>query len=361
MAGNGDGDEQPAVAATATTVSPAGHATEEAHDAVFQSALDEGTVSTGEIVEAKVMASPQFTADAAEQAIGKHYYPLLLAAFRKAHKGVQFAIQEDVGFGVVLLAGDQEDDPEGDKIDWAVIRKTLRFDWTLPRELLIDAQELADEVRRWLRNSSERRDLLGALYSVMTQIGATIGRENRRATGLDEGGEPSERIEQDISIIQKQLDAARAQFKAAAERAAQLRYVVGMVGGAGVTLVIWGVVSAILALEDINAINSIAIAAGAFGACVSVLERMTRGKLEINAQSGDKMILAFGALRPVVGAIFGYVVYLVIRAELISLFVLPKNPTTALAYVAVFGFIAGFNERFAQDVLANASNSRQDA
>jgi hypothetical protein len=62
-----------------------------------------------------------------------------------------------------------------------------------------------------------------------------------------------------------------------------------------------------------------------------------------------------------VGGIFGFVVYLVLRAELISIFVLPKSTGTELAYVAVFSFVAGFNERFAQDVLANASNSRPDS
>ena len=125
-------------------------------------------------------------------------------------------------------------------------------------------------------------------------------------------------------------------------------------------LVLCGLIIGILAIDHTEVVNVVGLAAGAIGACVSVLERMTRGKLEINALSGDRMILAFGALRPAVGGIFGFVIYLVIRAELISIFVLPKHTGTALAYVAVFGFVAGFNERFAQDVLANASNARPD-
>jgi hypothetical protein len=40
--------------------------------------------------------------------------------------------------------------------------------------------------------------------------------------------------------------------------------------------------------------------------------------------------------------------------------VLPKATGTALAYVAVFTFVAGFNERFFQDMLANASNARPE-
>jgi hypothetical protein len=65
-------------------------------------------------------------------------------------------------------------------------------------------------------------------------------------------------------------------------------------------------------------------------------------------------------MRPVVGGVFGLVVYLVIRAELVSIFVLPHSTGTTLAYVAVFGFVTGFNERFAKDILANASNARTE-
>ncbi|MGH2865324.1 MAG: hypothetical protein ACRDJX_08770 [Solirubrobacteraceae bacterium] len=331
-----------------------------ASDPHFDAAIAEDVVVMGEIVRAKIMSTPHLTTDATERACGEHYYPLLLASFRKKHKGVQLVTQEDVGFGVSLHSEDQED-PSGDKIEWAVIRRTLRFDWSLPRGLLIETQELADEARRWLRNPSERRDVLGRLYNVMTQIGATIGRENRLCPeGQDESANPSDRIERDVAIIRKQLDGAREQFRGDTERAAQFRYAKGMVVGAAFTLVLCGVIAGVLALEHVRVINAVGIGAGALGAFVSVLERMTRGKLDINAQSGDRMLTAFGALRPMVGGIFGFVIYLIIRAELISVFVLPKHNATALAYVAVFAFVAGFNERFAQDVLANASNARRE-
>jgi hypothetical protein len=331
-------------------------------DASFEALLVRGAnVRLGDVVRAKVLSSPRLTADPGERAVGEHFYPLTLKAFQDSHKGVQFVIQEDVGFGVVLYAAEQAD-PEGDKVDWAVIRRTLRFDWSLPRALLIETQELADEARGSLCNPTELRDLLGLLYNVLTQIGATIGKENRLCPpDQDESGEPpSGRIAQDISIIQKQLDAARAHFQRNLERAAQTIYARGMVLGTVAMLVLCGAIAGILAIEGVGIINAIGLAAGAVGASVSVLERMTRGKLEINVQSGERLLLAFGALRPVVGGIFGFLIYLIIRAELISIFVLPKHHAAALAYVAVFGFVAGFNERFAQDMLANASNTRRE-
>ncbi len=164
---------------------------------------------------------------------------------------------------------------------------------------MIETQALADEVRRWLRNPDERRDLLGLLYDILTQIAATIGRENRlRDADHNESTDPSEHIERDVAFIRKQLDAARQRFRSDVERAAQFRYAAGMVIGAGVTLVLSGVIMGILAIENASVIGAIGLAAGSLGACVSVLERMTRGKLELNAQSGDGMIRALGALRP---------------------------------------------------------------
>jgi hypothetical protein len=305
------------------------------------------------------MTSPGLTKNPSERAIGERYYPLLLASFQQKHKGVQITIQEDVGVGIVLHSADQGD-PTGNKLDFAVIRKTLRFDWSLTRGLFVEAQELAEEGRRRL-NADSCGDLLGVLYNIFSQIQATIGRENRLCRpDQDERTPPSPRIEQDVEIIHRQLDAARRQFQDDVEREAQFKYAVGMALGAALMLAVCGALAGILASEHIRVVNAVGLAAGAIGACVSVLRRMAKGNLEINAQSGNGMIIAFGAVRPVIGGIFGFVLYLVIRAELISFFTLPTNKGTALAYVSVFAFVAGFNERFFQDVLANASNSRNE-
>jgi hypothetical protein len=325
--------------------------------APFQSLLDSNSVRLINLVEAKIMSSPHLTADPDKRAIGEHYFPLLLTAFHQRHKGVQVAVQEDVGVGAALHNGDE--DEEGDRLNTAVIRRTMRFDWSTPRSLLYETHELAEEARRWITNPRERRDLLGLLFGIVCQAQVTIARENRQCPdGQDESAPPTDRIETDVEIIRRQLAAARKQFERDAERAAQFRYARGIALGSGLMVTLCLVIAGIFAAEHIQAINAVGLAAGAVGACVSVLQRMTKGTLDLNAQAGHKMILAFGALRPFVGGIFGLVTFFVIRAELISVFVLPKGTGSALAYVAVFAFVAGFNERFFQDMLANASNSR---
>jgi hypothetical protein len=297
--------------------------------------------------------------DPIERKTGEDFYPLLLDAYRKKHKGVQLIIQEGAGVAVALhVAGEDKD---GNKLDWAVLRRTLRFDWSVARTIMIEAHELAEEARRWIANPSEQRDLLGFLFRIVSQIQATIARENRLCqSGQDESTPPTERMKTDVEIIGRQLTAARDQFDRDTQRAAQFRYARGIALGSGVMTLLCLAIAGIFAWQHISAINGVGLAAGAVGACVSVLQRMTNGTLDLNAQAGHRMILAFGALRPFVGGIFGLVTFFVIRAELISVFVLPKATGSALAYVAVFSFVAGFNERFFQDMLANASNARAE-
>ncbi len=74
------------------------------------------------------------------------------------------------------------------------------------------------------------------------------------------------------------------------------------------------------------------------------------------------MLVVFGALRPLIGGVFGLVTFCVLKAGLISALVVPTGAGEQLAFVAVFAFAAGFNERFFQDMLAGASKGLgQDA
>jgi hypothetical protein len=107
-------------------------------------------------------------------------------------------------------------------------------------------------------------------------------------------------------------------------------------------------------LADIRAINGVGLLAGAVGACASVLQRMGSDTMELNFQAVNKMLLIFGGVRPFLGGVFGLVTFCVLKAGLISALSLPGGANAQLAFVTVFAFLAGFNERFFQDMLAGA-------
>jgi hypothetical protein len=126
-------------------------------------------VVLADLVGAKVMMSEVLTAELETRAIGDHDFPLLLAAFTKKHKGVQVGFQDDVGLACALHTADKGD-PSGDRLAIYIKRGTLRFDWSEPRRLLLEANELADEAGRWINSPNERRDLLGLLMGIVMQL-----------------------------------------------------------------------------------------------------------------------------------------------------------------------------------------------
>jgi hypothetical protein len=91
--------------------------------------------------------------------------------------------------------------------------------------------------------------------------------------------------------------------------------------------------------------------AGGAGAVVSVMMRMTRDQLTLNYESGLPTIRLLGVIRPLLGALFGGAIYLLLAGGLISISGAPKNPTDLIYFYTGIAFIAGFSERWAQDVV----------
>jgi hypothetical protein len=92
--------------------------------------------------------------------------------------------------------------------------------------------------------------------------------------------------------------------------------------------------------------------AGAMGAVVSVLIRMSgrRGGFTIDHELGAVGIMRLGGFRPVIGAISGIIISLLIQTPLVPL---DPDQRTIELYVVV-AFLAGFSERWTQVVLTNA-------
>ena len=99
---------------------------------------------------------------------------------------------------------------------------------------------------------------------------------------------------------------------------------------------------------------TVSVLGGAAGAVVSVMNRMTGGHLKVRPEAGRKTIRALGFMRPVIGATFGAVVYLFLDGGIVQVLAPPSGGEN-LAFYAALGFLAGFSERFAQDVIAQAT------
>ena len=156
----------------------------------------------------------------------------------------------------------------------------------------------------------------------------------------------------EVECLENVIEQARGYYDRSAQRQAQIEYFHGMaVGLLALATVLVALATAPGLHVDSVALLYTPLAAG-LGAFVSVLARMTRGQLLLSYESGRTIMRLLGLIRPLLGGIFGAAVYVLIKGGLVT-FDPPADKSELLFYVGI-AFIAGFSERFAQDMVARA-------
>lgn len=160
--------------------------------------------------------------------------------------------------------------------------------------------------------------------------------------------------------VLRELSKIEDYYQEAGQKRARLRYVEGMlvIGVPAVALVAvaCGFILGIFGLFDPEAAGVrrfyACMAAGAVGAIVSVVIRMSGrgGGFTIDHELGSAGVMQLGALRPLIGAVFGVVI-----ALLIQTFLVPIDPKSlSFELFVVVAFLAGFSERWAKVMLEGA-------
>jgi hypothetical protein len=189
----------------------------------------------------------------------------------------------------------------------------------------------------------------------MTAVLAAIDRENRRHTSAGEGSdeEPSEGYAKNLAVLRPEIANAEERLRIAAQRNAQTFYGRGMLIGAVVIAVLCAALGIGFYVGDVPAEYGVALPGGALGALVSVLQRMTSGSLQLDFNAGRRLLALYGAVRPIIGAIFGVVLFAALEGGFLPALDLERDER--LGFYAALGFVAGFNERFAQDMLVGSA------
>lgn len=243
-------------------------------------------------------------------------------------------------------------------------------------------RRVAKAAKRRQRNDAQRQPHLDRAFYCVSSILNTIARENDMNHPLAQPGlrlrayslvtatfalvepslgqynslwpsqEPSGTFQAHLEVLRTEADRVEALLNVAATRTAQANYTRGMAIGTGILIVGSAAVATGLAILHVPAQYAISAPAGALGALVSVFQRMTTGTLYLDLRAGRRLLQLFGGIRPLIGAIFGMAVYAVLKGG-----VLPAvgAPTAPLAFYGAIGFLAGFNERFAQDMLGQSA------
>jgi hypothetical protein len=158
----------------------------------------------------------------------------------------------------------------------------------------------------------------------------------------------------------RELNKIEDYYQQAGEKRARLRYVEGMIIFGVVFVAVAAVLSALVlslfGLLDLHAPGVrrfyACMAAGGVGAVVSVLIRMSGrgGGFTIDHELGSLGVRRLGAFRPLIGAVSGVIVSLLVQTSLVPI----NNKSLSIEFFVVVAFLAGFSERWTKVVLAGA-------
>jgi hypothetical protein len=153
------------------------------------------------------------------------------------------------------------------------------------------------------------------------------------------------------------LETANARMLQATQRRARQRYLEGMLIGLAVVLAAAGVarLGLVYVIRDTvpgTMYFPTILVAGAFGGFVSVLTRITRGSLHVPSGGRNAELRLLGMFRPIVGVVVGTALAILLLADVLPL----KLPPGDLRpfWVVGLAFVAGFAERFAQEISARS-------
>ncbi|MEV0719421.1 hypothetical protein [Asanoa sp. NPDC050611] len=195
---------------------------------------------------------------------------------------------------------------------------------------------------------SERTRVLVAemLFTVTVMLLGTLDVAVHKGAGTEE-------LEEAAKIANAELDRIETYVERDAIHKTLRNYLLGLpLGAAFVALPI--AVTWLLGLPaDLKQLLTVCVVGGGVGATTSVMVRIARGQqLSVDVHQGGVVTLLAGMFRPLVGAIFGVALYVLVAGSLLPLAV---DTETAAHFYGGLSFLAGFSERWAQDTIIRSA------
>lgn len=216
-------------------------------------------------------------------------------------------------------------------------------------QLLHECDTLAIRAREILRGTTQRITLQ-LIYAIEEHVLGYIERSDKPNAAQEKKMVASQRAE--LAKIEKY-------YLRTGAKAARIVYVSGMLIGALAIVALCAGASLLLAYSfdywtDDLAFLALCTGAGAVGALVSVLSRMSSGdndRFSIDFEVGRPLLRRLGVYKPFVGAVFGTATYFLLAGGLL--------PTTTasgnrLYFYGIMAFLAGFSERFTGVIFGKA-------
>jgi hypothetical protein len=157
-----------------------------------------------------------------------------------------------------------------------------------------------------------------------------------------------------LKQIYSELDGVQEYYRRVGSERGKVQYVASSAIGATIIIAL---VASVLAFPETSGLRIWAgvILAGAVGALLSVLERLTRGSLKVQFETGVLAMIISGASRPVVGALSGLALFVLVNGNFVLSIGKASSETDRSFFFTALAFLAGFSERLLKDVLGNAT------
>lgn len=190
-----------------------------------------------------------------------------------------------------------------------------------------------------------------AVYSAMTRV----------LTAADLWADPTAAHDARLSALgaaRAEVDQAFARVRATIQRQARFVYFQGTLLGAALTVLVAVVLGMLADRYWRGEVSAPALIGstifGALGAVVSVFQRMSTGALLLDFNASRAQLVWLGSLRPAIGAIFGVVVQFALVGGLLGSLSAGRSTGAPFGLFALIGFLSGFSERFATDMVERA-------
>jgi hypothetical protein len=161
----------------------------------------------------------------------------------------------------------------------------------------------------------------------------------------------------DMNQLRRELDDVRDTYQRIGLERGKVLYVAAAALGAAVVVILASIAATIHPLTANLRIWSGVFAGGAIGALLSVLERLTRGALKVQFETGLPAMMLSGISRPIVGALSGLAIFVLVKGSIVLPLIKATAEADQILFFAGLAFLAGFSERLLNDVLGNAASS----
>jgi hypothetical protein len=316
--------------------------------AVFEAAITRHSASFTQLATSIFYSRERFTSNPIERKVNERYIRPLTDAFEAAHGPIMHSFYCQNVIAAAALT---------ERHELCVVPPALDPDIVPIAELLFVCDRLSTEADRVLSGPERCRDW-------QTAKTLTYGVVVKLLSLLDNPTHPPPRSI--IDLHKREAEHAQDYYRRAADRYAKLDYFrgmwrgtvfsLGLIASAALILIISGMFSVTPFIQGLNREGVVflgCLIAGAMGAVVSVMSRMTFGGLILDYEAGRAVLTLLGVFRPVIGMALGAAMWVLTASGVLA--VVPNDSSKLSFFRILTAFLAGFSERWAQDMLGRTA------